>query len=72
MHHDDLIEKLEDQRDRIQRAIQILKSGAGGSRRNHGKHGKWRLSPAARKKISEAQRRRWAAAKQGKVRSIEK
>jgi len=72
MRREDLIAELEDQRNRIQRAIEILKSGAArsgwGNRRRRKRH----LSAAARKKISEGQKRRWEAAKQGKLRQVEK
>jgi hypothetical protein len=66
LRRDDLIGELEDHRDRIQRAIEILKSGARRPRRKNGRRRKRRLSAAARKRISESQKRRWAAAKQEK------
>jgi hypothetical protein len=72
MRRDELIAELEDHRARIDRAIQILKSGARRSRRCTGKGRKRRFTAAARKRISEGQKRRWEAARQAKVRQIEK
>ena len=60
---DEAVIALEDLRDRIQKAIEILKSGARRPGRNSGRRTRMRLSAAARRKISEGQKRRWAARK---------
>jgi hypothetical protein len=78
-----VISQLKDERRRIDRAIQVLKSLAaeGKPRSSNPKqvsgstsnvisakitpitHGRRNLSPAARRRISEAQKRRWAASR---------
>jgi hypothetical protein len=63
MHTVAIIDALEAERDRLDSAIAALK----GSRRNPGRPagngGKHRLSAAARKRISDAQKKRWAERK---------
>jgi hypothetical protein len=50
--------QLKKERDKLNRAIEALSYGATGARR--GSTGKRRLSAAARQRIANAQRARWA------------
>jgi len=66
-----ILDQMKQQRDRLDRAISALEGGRAtkarrktGSRAANGRRkGKRRLSAAARKKISEAAKARWAKAK---------
>jgi ABC-type transporter Mla subunit MlaD len=61
-----LIAQLEKQRDRLDQAMSALSGGrtqAKGLRSSGGKKGPRHLSAAARRKISEAQKQRWAKRK---------
>lgn len=73
-----IVEQLRAERSRLDAAIQALE-GAGTSRRGRGRpprsankpvggapRRKRRMSAAARKRIAEAMRKRWAAVKAGK------
>ncbi|HJX83128.1 MAG TPA: hypothetical protein VJ723_02145 [Candidatus Angelobacter sp.] len=57
-----IIQSLEEQRDRIDEAISAL-GGSTGTRGGRGRRSGWRLSAAARRKISLAQKKRWAERK---------
>ena len=58
MTTDDILRELEAERDRLDQAIAALqKRRTGGRRRGQ------RLSPAARRRISEGMKRRWAERK---------
>lgn len=63
-----VIAQLKKERDKLDRAIAAL-SGVGG--KSGGRTGKRRMSAAARKRIAEAQRARWAKvrAKKAKYRT---
>jgi exonuclease VII small subunit len=63
-----IIAELEAERDRLDEAIAALRTGKGRARRK----GRRPLSAAARKRISEAQKKRWAARKERKSRLIRK
>ena len=69
MNVDQVVQQLKEQRDRLDAAIQALQ-GARGRGRPPGstnKSGKRRsLSPAARKRISQAMKKRWAERKKAK------
>jgi len=52
-----MIAQLEDERDRLDKAIAALR----GARTGRGPGKKRHLSAAARKRISDAQKKRWAA-----------
>jgi hypothetical protein len=60
-----IVAELEAERDRLNRAITALRDRERGPERQvrSGKGGKRHLSAAARKKISQAQKKRWAARK---------
>jgi exonuclease VII small subunit len=58
-----IIAKLEAERDRLDKAIAALKGGKPG-KTGSGKRGR-HLSAAAKKRISIAQKKRWAAQKRG-------
>ena len=57
-----IISSLEEQRNRIDAAISALE-GATGTRGSGGARSGWRMSAAARRKISLAQKKRWAEKK---------
>ena len=71
----DIVKELKEQRDRLEAAISALEGGRSARKAANGKRktgpravngrrkGKRRLSAAARKKISEAAKARWAKAK---------
>lgn len=63
MSIEDVLERLEIQKDNLEKAIAILSSSNGrpGSRRKH------HLSAAARLRISKAQKKRWAEQKKRKA-----
>lgn len=56
-----LIAQLEDQRDRLNQAIAALNGSPSGGR--NGRRSPRRLSAAARKRISDAMKKRWAKRK---------
>ena len=62
-----IVAALEAERDRLNLAITALRDKERGPGRqvSAGKGGRRRLSAAARKKISQAQKKRWAARKKG-------
>ena len=57
-----IISSLEEQRNRIDTAISALEGAIGARGSRSGRSG-WRMSAAARRKISLAQRKRWAEKK---------
>lgn len=59
-----VLAQLKKERDKLNRAIEALSHGAMGTRR--GSTGKRRLSAAARQRIANAQRARWAKFRAGK------
>jgi exonuclease VII small subunit len=61
MNTEEILRQLEAERDRLTEAINALRTG-GGQRSATRRTGR-RLSAAARKRISEAQKKRWAARK---------
>jgi len=58
-----ILQALREELDRIQRAIAALEGSDAGLRSGRRKGRKRRLSAAARKRISEAQKARWAKQK---------
>lgn len=62
MDTQNIIATLEGQRDCIQKAIAALKSNKQASTAGNGRRGR-HMSAAARKRISDAQKKRWAARK---------
>ncbi|HET9183794.1 MAG TPA: hypothetical protein VFP59_16810 [Candidatus Angelobacter sp.] len=68
-----IIQELEAERDRLDRAIAALRTGGGRVGRGgwgrgrraaaNGRRGPRHLSPAARRKIADAAKKRWAKAK---------
>jgi hypothetical protein len=54
-----VLKELEQERNRLDEAIRVIRGLAGGQLRS-GRIGKRRLSPAARKRIAAAQKARWA------------
>jgi hypothetical protein len=60
MNRTEIIARLENERDRLSEAIEAL---TGGARRRPGRPSGRRLSAAARRRISEGMKRRWAARK---------
>ena len=54
-----VLAQLKAERDKLDRAIAAL-SGIGGGKAHSGKTGRRHLSAAARKRIADAQRARWA------------
>ncbi|HJX83317.1 MAG TPA: hypothetical protein VJ723_03115 [Candidatus Angelobacter sp.] len=62
MNTDAIVKELEERRDRISHAIGLLQDNARGNGRR-GRRKKRSLSPAARKRISDAMKKRWAAKK---------
>jgi len=66
MDHQRLIRELEDQINRINHAIAALQGkGRGKGRNRAGKRGRHHLSAEARRRISQAQKKRWAKLKNG-------
>jgi hypothetical protein len=63
-----ILEELENQRDRIDAAISALSDGRVANVRR--RTGARRLSAAARKKISDAAKARWAKAKRAGKKSL--
>jgi hypothetical protein len=57
-----IIANLEAERDRLEKAIAALKGSRPGKTRNGRRR---HLSAAAKKRISDAQKKRWAAQKRG-------
>ena len=64
MDTEQVIEELKAERQRLDRAIDVLEGGSARSART-GRHGARRMSAEARRRISEAQKKRWASRKQG-------
>lgn len=58
-----IIANLEAERNRLDEAIRALRGDRRGPGRPRTAHGTRRMSAAARKRISEAQKKRWAAQK---------
>jgi hypothetical protein len=56
----DILADLEAQRERIDRAIAALAKGSNGRTHYGGRRRRKPLSAAARKRISDAQKKRWA------------
>jgi len=59
VNREDILDQLQSQRDRVNAAIAALKGGSG---RRPGREHRT-LSAEARRKISQAQKKRWAAQK---------
>jgi hypothetical protein len=57
-----ILRDLEEMRDQISHAISVLQDTAGGNGRRGSRKGR-KLSAAARKRISNAMKKRWAARK---------
>jgi hypothetical protein len=73
MDSEQILEELKAQRDRLQNAIDILEPRPDGRRKHkalNGRRKKRRLSPAARRRISEAMRQRWEARKKAEKTSL--
>jgi hypothetical protein len=66
-----IVTALEAERDRLNSAITALQ-GQGGGLRRPANGIRRTLSASARKRISEAQKKRWAASKKGTVKSSTK
>jgi hypothetical protein len=62
MNIDIIVKELEDRRGRISNAISLLQGNARGNGRR-GRKKRRKLSAAARKRISDAMKKRWAARK---------
>ena len=62
MDTESIIAELEAERDRLDEAIAALKAG-GRTRTVNGRRRRRQLSAAARKRISEGMKKRWAARK---------
>lgn len=67
---DSIVSQLKEERDRLDRAIAALEGGSGrrrgrppGTPNAAGPKGRRHMSPAARKKISEMMKKRWAERK---------
>jgi hypothetical protein len=62
------IRELESERERIDAALRVLRSIGGGGAASSGSYTprKRNISEAGRKRIAEAQRRRWAKVRAGK------
>ncbi|HWG51169.1 MAG TPA: hypothetical protein VN669_15825 [Candidatus Acidoferrales bacterium] len=60
-----IISELEAERDRLEQAISALRGSMRGRRGNfgRGRRGRRHLSPAAKKRISEMMKKRWAERK---------
>jgi hypothetical protein len=64
-----IINELEAERDRLEQAISALRGSMGGGRRSvsagpgRGRRGRRRLSAAAKRRISEMMKKRWAERK---------
>ncbi len=62
-----IISELEAERDRLEQAISALRGAIGGSRgyasAGKGRRGRRRLSAAAKRRISEMMKKRWAERK---------
>jgi exonuclease VII small subunit len=64
LNTESIIEELEAERDRFNDAIAALQNGRGPGRRgSNGRRGRRHLSAAARKKIGDAAKKRWAKIK---------
>lgn len=63
MNENRILQALKEELDRIQSAIAALEGSGAGLRGGRRKGRKRRLSAAARKRISEAQKARWAKQK---------
>jgi len=73
MDLDEILEQLGHERDRINSAIESLRGVSTKRRLGNGRRGRrpgTRLSAAARKKIAESARARWAKAKRAGKRSL--
>jgi len=55
-----IINALKSERERIDRAIAVLQGSSRGPRPGRGRRGPRHMSAEARRRISEAQKRRWA------------
>jgi len=62
MNTEEIIQQLEDERDRLNTAISAL-TNSTGKRRGRPPGGKRHMSVEARRKISQAQKKRWAERK---------
>lgn len=60
MDTEQIIQALRAERQRIDKAIAALAGGMGAARASSGRRGPRHMSAEARKRISEAQKRRWA------------
>lgn len=58
-----IVAQLKAERSRMDQAIAALEGGSGAQRAGHSRRGPRRMSAAARKRISDAQKARWAKQK---------
>ncbi|HET7871314.1 MAG TPA: hypothetical protein VFL42_02310 [Terriglobales bacterium] len=58
-----IISELEAERDRLEQAISALRGSLRTRGNGRGRRGRRRLSPAAKKRISEQMKKRWAERK---------
>jgi exonuclease VII small subunit len=58
-----IISELESERDRLEQALSALRGSVGGRRAGAGRRGRRRLSAAAKRRISEMMKKRWAERK---------
>jgi len=61
MDTEQIIQELEAERERLDRAIAVLQSSHIGAVKSSGRRGRRHMSAEARRRISQAQKRRWAA-----------
>jgi hypothetical protein len=71
MDYSSIVRQLEEERDRLNEAIAALEGASrparGRQRRGSGRRGRRRLSAEARRRISEAQKARWARQRKHKA-----
>lgn len=61
MQIEKIVAELKAERRRLDKAITALDRISGGTRSGNGRRGRRKMSAAARKRISQAQKARWAA-----------
>lgn len=66
MDTEQIIQELKAERNRLDAAIDALQAGGAGTARRNGRRGPRHMSAEARRRISEAQKKRWAQRKAGK------
>ena len=65
MDTEQVIEELEAERERLDRAIAVLQASHIGAVKSPGRRGRRHMSAEARRRISQAQKKRWAARTKG-------